>query len=169
MPKSLPLAAGTWLRPVAAPGPGRVSPTASPGSASRQAGEETLPVHPPDPAVCPGPAATRAAAIGCISLASTFRLACRISPTSMNPKNQVESCRNAGISRCLGCLDRRGPGTPDPRTGPVPAGTCQENCQTARPHQVINAAPDRPPAKPRLAGHPEQGSPAATAPHRCRC
>jgi len=37
---SLRLAAGSWLRPAAAPGPGRVSPTAPPGSASRQAGED---------------------------------------------------------------------------------------------------------------------------------
>jgi len=46
--KSLRLAAGTWLRLVTTPGPGRVSPTASPGSANRRAGEETLRARPPD-------------------------------------------------------------------------------------------------------------------------
>jgi len=43
VPESLRLAAGSWLRPAAAPGPGRVSPTAPPGSASRHAGEDAPP------------------------------------------------------------------------------------------------------------------------------
>jgi hypothetical protein len=38
------------------PGPGFANRLA--GSASRQAGEQTLPVRPPEPAVCPGPDAT---------------------------------------------------------------------------------------------------------------
>jgi hypothetical protein len=85
----------------------------------------------------------------------------------MNPKNQVGSCWKARISRCLGCLDRRGPGThriheldptsrdvpgkssalhpdqpcgpPEPATGKVPL---VEPSTTTRPHQASrNASP----------------------------
>jgi len=58
----------------------------------------------------------------------------------MNPKNQVGSCWKPTISRCLGCLDRRGPGAPDPRTGPDQPGRARQIVKRPRPHQVINAA-----------------------------